>query len=448
MARFHFRHLLTGRGLTLCCFILATGCKPAKPAKPARPTISGPLTQEMYVWQRVWTPSVVDGIRVAQERVAGFSVLAGEVVWKGSTPELVRPKLDYSLLAAQPRAPGLALRIGPFAGPFAETDSVAHQLVSLASTCLTDARKGGWEPCELQIDFDAATSKLSGYRIWLTAFQKAVAPLPVSFTALPDWLRAPELKAMAQQTGSFVLQVHGIDRARADEATPQLLHASSVQHWVAQADALDIPFRVALPTYRTAVGFNAARKIIGLDSEGPARAWPAGTKLLTYVSPAAEIAQLVREWTLERPANLTGLLWYRLPVAGEQRNWSWLTLTPVMQGRAPRQELSLAQQGENPIDLTLENKGEAEMAWPQEIRVTLPTGDSSILAGDALAGYELEFTPSVAAYATSATFRRKAEFSHQILPPASKKPLGWLRVRNETHPSPRELKIQINSPGS
>ncbi len=429
-----------------CCLVVVVGvsllaCKPTKSITPAVPPVShatAPMPQEMYVWQRVWTPAVVAGLRTAQDRVAGFSVLAGEVVWNGKVPEIVRPKLDYALLASQKQAPGLALRIGPYAGPFAADDAVAQQLLSFATTCLADARKAGWQPSELQIDFDAATSKLSGYHTWLTAFQQAVAPLPVSFTALPDWLRAPELKAMAAQTQRFVLQVHGIERARVDDPTPKLLEASSVQRWVAQAAALGVPFRVALPTYRTAVGFNAEGKIIGLDSEGPARAWPAGTRVVTYMSPAAEIAQLVHNWTADRPANLTGLLWYRLPVAGDQRNWSWLTLTPVMQGRAPAEQIEVSQQGENPVDLTLQNTGEAEMPWPQEIQITLPPG-TSVSAGDALTGYTLDQN---AAQAPEVIFRRAAGFSHYILPPHGKKPLGWLRMAGNDSRQPLKFTIR------
>jgi len=37
------------------------------------------------------------------------------------------------------------------------------------------------------------------------------------------------------------------------------------------------------------------------------------------LSPAA--AGLVREWTRERPEELAGILWYRLPVAGDRLNW-------------------------------------------------------------------------------------------------------------------------------
>ena len=48
------------------------------------------------------------------------------------------------------------------------------------------------------------------------------------------------------------------------------------------------------------------------------------------------LARLVRGWMVDRPAALTGIIWYRLPVAGDTRNWSWPTLARVSAGEAPR----------------------------------------------------------------------------------------------------------------
>jgi hypothetical protein len=311
-------------------------------------------------------------------------------------------------------------------------------LVTFAKSCIADARAAGWQPAEFQLDFDAATSKLSGYHTWIRALQAAVAPLPMSFTALPDWLRSAELKAMAQQTQRYVLQVHGIQRARVDDATPHLLEAATVLRWVAQAEALGVPFRVALPTYRTAVGFNAAGKIIGLDSEGPARAWPTGTNVVTYISPAKEIASLIHDWTAQRPGNMTGVIWYRLPIVGEQRNWTWSTLTPVMAGRAPLEQMVVAQEGANPVDLTLQNTGEAESTWPAEIRITLPV-NVTLAASDALTGYKIQ--PD-SAEPRKVNFHRQESAAHQLLPPGGRKPLGWLRL-DWGSAAPGELKVEL-----
>ena len=408
-----------------------TSCDSRKHSVPSTktPRAKGPFAQEAYVWQRVWTPAVVDAVRESTGRVDALTVLAAEVEFQDKTPRLIRPKLDFPAMRAFGNPIAMAMRIGPWAGPFSESDELANKLVSWLNETLQQAREAGWEPSELQIDFDAATSKLAGYETWLRVFQRAVSPLPVSFTALPDWLNSPTLKEMATLTGRYVLQVHAVERARANDTKPQLIHPESVRKWVEQAGKLGVKFHIALPTYRSAVGFNAEGKIIGIDSEGSARAWPKGTRIVTYQSPAEELATLIREWTTDRPASMAGVLWYRLPVAGESRNWSWPTLAAVMQGRAPKVALEIQRNKGNPVDLVLANTGEGEAPWPELILAKLPPQIGTIETGDALAGYAFEWDASAP---EAAAFRRLPNYSDAFLPPGGKKPLGWLRLTSDT----------------
>ena len=69
---------------------------------------------------------------------------------------------------------------------------------------------------ELQIDFDAAESKLAGYREWLVALRSRVGTTRLVFTALPAWLRHEEFRALAQAADGFVLQVHSLERPAAN----------------------------------------------------------------------------------------------------------------------------------------------------------------------------------------------------------------------------------------
>ena len=416
------------------------GCdskKPSAPAEESRRT-KGAFPQEAYVWQRVWTPAVAAAVRGAAGRVDALTVLAAEVEFQDKSPKLIRPKLDFASMRAFGKPIAMAMRIGPWAGPFSESDELANKLVSWLKETLDQAREGGWEPSELQIDFDAATSKLAGYQTWIRLFQQSVHPLPVSFTALPDWLNSPTLKEMAMQTGRYVLQVHAVERARSNDAKPQLIHPESVRKWIEQAARIGVKFHVALPTYRSAVGFNAEGKIIGIDSEGSARAWPKGTRLVTYQSPADELAKLIREWTADRPETLAGVLWYRLPVAGESRNWTWPTFSAVMQGREPKVTLEILRNGGNPVDLVLANTGEGEAPWPDLILAKIPPQIGTIETGDALAGYAFEWDASAP---EQAVFRRLPNFSDSFLPPGGKKPLGWLRLNSDT--ISHELSIQF-----
>ena len=53
----------------------------------------------------------------------------------------------------------------------------------IAASLVAEARTNHLNLSELQIDFDCAESKLDGYRVWLTAIQRRVAPLPVTITS-------------------------------------------------------------------------------------------------------------------------------------------------------------------------------------------------------------------------------------------------------------------------
>lgn len=74
---------------------------------------------------------------------------------------------------------GLAIRISPFAGPFRADDETADLLVGLAAGVLNQARDANLAVAELQVDFDCAESKLSGYRTWVEAIRQRASPTPV-----------------------------------------------------------------------------------------------------------------------------------------------------------------------------------------------------------------------------------------------------------------------------
>jgi hypothetical protein len=49
------------------------------------------------------------------------------------------------------------------------------------------------------------------------------------------------------------------------------------------------------------------------------------------------------------------IIWYRVPIATDTRNWRWPTLSAVMSGRLPEHKLNILQEGENPVDLSIFN---------------------------------------------------------------------------------------------
>lgn len=147
-------------------------------------------------------------------------------------------------------------------------------------------------------------------------------------------------------------------------------------------------------------------------------AWPPGTRTLEFSTDSDDTAALVKEWLSRRPRELKELIWYRIPVATDQRNWRWPTLTAVMAGRKPAHKLQAVQRGDNPIDISVKNSGEADKQV--SVRVTVTWTGASIVAFDALPGW------TVIAKNGRAVFTR-IDGSPMELPPGNERSVGWLR---------------------
>jgi len=293
---------------------------------------SGPLRHEIYVWQRAWNRPVRAAVAQLATNFARIVPLRAEITWKDKQPQLVRVAMDYTILTSIPEPVGLALRIGPYAGPFATNDAVTSFLVESAAGIVAEARSNEVALSELQIDFDCAESKLDGYRIWVEAIQHRVAPLPVTITALPSWLDSRAFKRLAGVASNYVLQVHSLDRPHSIDEPFALCNPPAARRAVESAGRIGIPFRVALPTYGYTLAFQPDGKFISLSAEGPRPNWPTNVILREVSSNPEETTTLLHDWTASRPAAMSGIIWFRLPVSQDRFNWDWRTLRSVMVG--------------------------------------------------------------------------------------------------------------------
>ncbi len=393
--------------------------------------LAGPAlaaTREIYVWQRQAARAEVGAaIREFAPRVEGFCVLAAEVSWRGGRMATVRPRLDYAALIAARRPVGLALRVGAFAGPFAGDDATARALAALARALLTEARGAGLEPAELQIDFDCAESKLAGYRLWLGALRAAAGGARLGFTALPVWLRHAEFTALARAADSFVLQVHALEKPTGPETPFTLCDPERALAWARQAGAAGVPFRVALPTYGYALHFDATGRFVALAAEGPGVAAPPGGRLRVVRSDAPELARLARRLADDPPPQCTGVIWFRLPVAGDRLNWSAETMRVVLGGGIPERKLIGEVQRPEPglAEIFLVNAGQTTEPLPA--RIDLSAGDARPLAVDNLGGFQL-----VMAQGRVQGIERAAGASEEAsLAPGARMLIAWLRHAHE-----------------
>ncbi len=410
------------------------------------PRTSGPLRHEVYVWQRAWTEPVRNAVEQHGTNFSALAVLKAEVSWKDKKPQVTRVAVDYATLAKTQRPVGIALRIGPYAGPFtspspplkeeragerrplysnssngadssplsptlsplgqgegvsqqragsetgapsAPGEAITMFLCDLAASLVAQARTNRVNLSELQIDFDCAESKLDGYRVWVEAIQKRVAPLPVTITALPSWLDSRAFKRLAAGATNYVLQVHSVERPKNFDAPFTLCNPRAAKRAVEQAGRIGIPFRVALPTYGYMLAFDMGGKFLGLSAEGPRPNWPTNAQIREVASNPIELAELVRDWTANRPAAMRGVIWYRLPTIVDNFNWRWPTLGAILAARVPQEVLRV-----NPrrvesglVEISLANAGELDIS--SRLAVEVRWSKARLVAGDALRDFEL-----------------------------------------------------------
>ena len=386
------------------------------------PHAAGPLRQEAYVWQRSWSPAVREAVRQASG-ISGLVVLAAEVDLRRGAPRVTRVPLDGSLRDAG-KPVGVALRVTTFPSRFADEPGIVRLLQGLTRDVAAEARAKGIALSEIQIDYDCPESKLDDYRGLLPVLRKAAAPVPVTLTALPSWMRQRRAFAkLVTAADGYVLQVHSLAPPAGPRGEIPLLKPGEARGWVAEAARFERPFRVALPTYSYLAAFDSRGKLLGLSAEGPLLSWPEGIAVRAARSDPAILAGLVREWTRDRPRELAGILWYRLPVAGDRLNWTLPTLRAVMAGRAPHGEIRAAVREPEPglVEIDLVNAGDGEAAAPSTVRVRWK--GETFLAADGLAGYRV--TPG------------KDEIRLDRPRPASWRPderrtVAWLRFASRT----------------
>ncbi|HEY1790573.1 MAG TPA: DUF3142 domain-containing protein [Verrucomicrobiae bacterium] len=390
-----------------------------------------PMSQDIYLWQRDWNQAVRDAIIEHGSNFERIVTLNAEVTWQAKRPEIVEVPVDYALLKQSGIHVGLALRVGPYPGPFLETDKTTAFLIRLAVSLVHQARANGCGPSELQIDFDCAQSKLDGYRVWVVAIRRAIAPVPVIVTALPSWLNEPSFPKLIASADGYVLQVHSLEAPKSASAPFTLCDPAEAQRAVKRAGQWSVPFRVALPTYGYLIAFNRNGKFTGLSADGPRKDWPPDYQLREVRTDPVAMAELVRFWATNHPASMRGIIWYRLPVADDVLNLRWPTLTAMMAGRVPREHVHAAARRieRGLVEISLVNDGELDLSSRLAVEVTWT--NARLVAGDGIGGFNL-------GDAGPATARFQVDDKPFRLPAGEKRIIGWLRLSED-----REVKVEI-----
>jgi hypothetical protein len=334
---------------------------------------SDALTNDAYIWQRVWTPAVAQAMHDGAADVRQWRVLAAQTDRAGRL-QVFHP--DITALSSSGKPVVLVVRID---GQLIQW----NEALLLADTVAlwTSWQGHGIRLAGLEIDHDGGTARLPAYAHYLAALRSSLPGVRLSITALPAWLHSPDLAAVLAQVDESVLQVHAVRNPRAG-----LFDGALAMRWVDDyAQRGDKPFRVALPTYGSRVSWDAQGHLVSVQSE--AGVLDAGDDSRELLATPQEVAAFLARLQHDPPAHLAGIVWFRLPIASDDRAWSLPTWLAVMRQQPLHGEVTAsARLGSTAgtLDLVLENPGELDQPLPAA--AVLPKGCT---LADGINGYAL-----------------------------------------------------------
>lgn len=379
---------------------------------------------EIYVWNRVWNRAVHAALQNVSAKVDRLVVLAAQVDHEDGAPRITEVPVNWEWLKETGVTVGLAIRIGSYNGSFENDTETFRAIVKAASASLS--RLKGKKPTvtlrELQIDFDCPESKLSGYQKWIEALQETFKDVPITLTALPSWLRHSEFADLVGASDGFVLQVHSLEVPERIEDEVDLFDPGKAIRWVRQASMLGAPFRVALPTYGYRLHFGDDGRYLGLSAENYSDQFRGAPRTEIVDTDPVKVAKFLKELRGVHAPSLEGVIWFRMPIEGDEMNWAWPTLAALIDGETPKPELEVLLETKDNghlADLFVSNKGNAKSSSEFEIVVSCDT--SKLIAMDSLGGFQIN-----QARPNELVFNMENERSEGVKP-NGRLPVGWLR---------------------
>ena len=325
--------------------------------------VSTVFEHDAYVWQRRWQPALLAAMRDSADLLRAWRILAGEVEGQA---RLRRIAVDMEAITASGRQ---AIPVVRIAAPLATLDQAA-----LIADLVALSRAWPASPT-LEIDHDCGTRQLADYARFLVALRRAMPPSQrLSLTVLPDWLDAGELDGLLETVDEAVLQLHSLDKP-----ARRLFDPARARAWTASLSRhTGKPFRVALPNYGSRVVLDGQGRIAAIESEAPIAERPvsevSGESRELFAAPAT-VAAFLRGLEKTSPPHLAGVVWFRLPLAGDQRAWTPATWRAVITDReTPPRLTGELQSGDSPDQQTvvLRNAGAMDGTLPAVLIVKAP----------------------------------------------------------------------------
>ncbi len=303
------------------------------------------------MWPYVWGPKAVEAVDRSAGAFDGYWVLIAEA--NATSGELAYRKIavNWRAFAGKPVSVVPVIRIERM--PATGNDrQIAASLLDVFRSAKKLAAEPGVKWPGLQLDYDCPTERLEEYAHLLDAMRSGLPKgAELSITALPDWLHAEALRGVLNHVDFLVLQVHSLGRFG---SAWTVCDTDAARKHVAAAAEIGKPFFVALPS----IGYRIRPDVTAQDGI-PGR----------LMSDPVDIAALVRDIRSQPSANLRGIAWFRLPVEGDELNWSWPVLASVMQGLVPETDVRAEVRAP---------RGDLREVWVRNLGTYQPNGNARL----------------------------------------------------------------------
>jgi len=359
------------------------------------------LPHQAYVWQRAWTPQVGTALEQTADLFAGYRVLVAEADAHG---RLLQANINWAALDRTRRPITLVIRI----------DGQLRSGTSAAMVARIGALASAWRGHRvtgLEIDHDCGTARLESYARFLRDLRKVPGvPARLSITALPTWLTSPVFDKVAAAVDELVLQVHAVQAPSAG-----LFDARSARAWVnSLVRHRPKDFWIAVPDYGTRIVRAENGSLLAVESEEPRLI--GGVSATELIATPVEVSAFIQDLQHAPPPGLSGIVWFRLPVAGDRRMWSLSTLRNVIRGQPLSGRLDVVARPAGVagvVNVVLTNESDTDLPLPGAVELPAPCR-----LADGVNGYALDGS------GRNISLRR---LQNALLPAHHEQVIGWAR---------------------
>jgi hypothetical protein len=348
------------------------------------------LETQFYVWQRAWSEAVPKAVARATKSADGFMILSGEVDVKEKHLAFHPVAVKWETLANTPVSVTLVIRMRTPVSDLLRQGRVKEVADFLAKQIIGIVEEMQQKPIQvagIQLDYDCPTAGLMDYRQLLMQLMVRYPHWQWSITTLPTWFnKSVAFKKLVANLDYFVLQVYTFERP--SQANLAIINTARIPGYLQQAASVNAPFYLALPTYGYAVVFDEQGHFVGLEAETESYRWPTTYSVQEVRSRPAEIVPVINDLNEHPPQGMLGIVWFRLPVEDDRRNWSWTTLQAVMAGRLPEityYQVEVRQISQILHEIWVTNADNSE--YQGRVQFTVKQIDCRLLARDTLRGY-------------------------------------------------------------